>query len=473
LDRSGAPWPAEFVGRMRALLGDELPAFLDAMGGERARGLRVNPLKVDPAELARLLPVALDPVPWSPTGRSFGGPGTAVMAGAPGASALGGHPAHLAGLFYLQDPAAMSAVEVLRPEPGWRVADVAAAPGGKTTDLAARVGPGGLVLANDVAGDRLRALHDNLDRWGAGWVVTAGARLEELAAWAPGWFDAALLDAPCSGEAMMRRDPVAVAQWSPALVAGSARRQARLLALTARLVRPGGRLVYSTCTFEVEENEAVVAAFLEADPGWELEEAPARPGFAPGVRVGGWPTERTVRLWPHRARGDGQFVAALRRGGERGAGPGRAAAPPRRRAGGDDRQVVRAWEAFAADSAPGLVLPAGRLTARGPHLFHLPATAEGLPVDRLVRPGLPLGTARPGRFQPSAALAGLAGLGGTARSVSWAEGDERLARFLRGETVEDAGPGGWVLVRYERWGIGWGRRSEGVIKNFLPRHLRR
>ena len=457
---------------MRALLGEEeFGAFLDALVRPRVRGLRLNPAKVGAQELGTLLGLELKPVPWCPTGFLVDG-------GRP----LGAPPAHLAGLFYLQDPSAMSVVEILDPEPGWRVVDLAAAPGGKTTHLLSRLGPTGLVVANEVVGRRLRPLHENLDRWGAAGVVTAGAELDRLAGWAPEFFDAALLDAPCSGEALFRRDPAAASQWSPAVVAGSARRQHRLLGQATDLVRPGGTLLYSTCTFEVEENEEQVVGLLREHPDWELVDIKRRPGFDPGVSLPPWPTDRTVRLWPHRVSGDGQFVARLRRrdrpsGGELDSrGRRRRPDSPARRPRPEDLklelQLAAQWEAFVAETAPGLQLPAGRLLARGPYLYHLPAAAEELSAPALARPGTPLGMSRPARFQPSQALAGLLGPGRVSGSVSWSPEDPRLAAFLRGETVDDPGADGWVLVCYARWGVGWGRRTGGVIKNFLPHHLR-
>lgn len=452
---------------MRQLLGADLEALLHALGRPRVRGLRVNPAKVAAEEVADLLGLELKPVPWCPTGFLI-----------EGGRALGGHPAHLAGLFYLQEPSAMTVVEVLDPEPGWKVVDLAAAPGGKTTHLLSRLGPDGLVMANDVVGRRLRMLQDNLDRWGAGSLVTTGAELDDLARWWPGFFDAALLDAPCSGEALFRRDPAAASQWSPAVVAGSARRQHHLLRQAVELVRPGGILAYSTCTFEVEENEEQVASLLQEHPEWELVEIARRPGFDAGVRLPPWPTERAIRLWPHRVSGDGQFVAKLRRRGDfspRLRGEARSGADRRRsgaRASRPDRTATAQWETFVAHTAPGLELPPGRLLQRGPYLYHLPATAEELSPDRLARPGIPLGMSRPGRFQPSQALACSLGPDRVSSSVSWSGADDRLAAFLRGETVEDPGPDGWVLVCYECWGLGWGRRSAGVIKNLLPHHLR-
>jgi 16S rRNA C967 or C1407 C5-methylase (RsmB/RsmF family)/NOL1/NOP2/fmu family ribosome biogenesis protein len=416
---------------MARLLGPELPAFLAAMEEPPARGLRINPAKTDAAELSSLLGVPLEPVPWSDTGFVL----------PPGAPSLGLHPAIDCGLFYLQDPASMVAPAVLAPAPGWRVADVAAAPGGKTTDLAARVGRDGLVLANEVVRSRLRLLESALDRWGSHGVVTSALGLDRLG----GVWDGVLLDAPCTGEALFRRDPSSAREWSEASVLGNARRQARLLDAVAPLVRPGGVLVYSTCSFEPAEDEEQVASFLDRQPGWELED------------------ER--RIWPHRDPGDGQFVARLVRSADAdwlGRGWARAGAGGQR----PDRGALAAWNEFRAEVLPGFD-PGGEVVQRGDRLYLAAEATSDLPLIAFSRPGLPLGRARPGRFEPAPALATAiepAQAGQTASSTP---------EYLRGETVADPGDDGWVLVTYKRWGLGWARRSRGVLKNFFPKGQRR
>src|SRR3954470_12189635 len=211
---------------MGALLGEELPAFVASLDTPAVRGLRVNPAKVGAEELAALLGVELTPVPWCDDG-------FVLPADAP---PLGLHPAIDCGLFYLQDPASMLAPAMLAPEPGWRVADVAAAPGGKATDLAARVGPDGVLLANEVVRPRLRLLEQALDRWGSPAALTSSLSLDRLG----GSWDGVLLDAPCTGEALLRRDPSVERELGEASVLGNAKRQAWLLDAVAPLVRPGG-----------------------------------------------------------------------------------------------------------------------------------------------------------------------------------------------------------------------------------------
>jgi NOL1/NOP2/fmu family ribosome biogenesis protein len=210
-----------------------------------------------------------------------------------------------------------------------------------------------------------------------------------------------------------------------------------------------------------------------------------RPGFDRGLRLPPWPTERTVRLWPHHVAGDGQFVARFRRRDDSREDSSEVPAPEALRGRGPrgrateradlaaERHAIRGWEEFVAQTCPRLQLPPGRLIARGTSLYHLPAAAEQLAALHLSRPGLSLGTTRPGRFQPSHALACFLDPAAVANRVCWAGEEDELNRFLRGETVDSAGQDGWVLVCYQRWGIGWGRRTQGVIKNFLPHHLRR
>jgi 16S rRNA C967 or C1407 C5-methylase (RsmB/RsmF family)/NOL1/NOP2/fmu family ribosome biogenesis protein len=421
--------PPAFVDRMRGLLGDDVDRFVASFDQPRSRALRVNPLKTDVDELRRLLGVELRPLPWSELGFEIAGD----------APPLGAHPAHLAGLFYLQEPSSISVAEAVRPELGWRVADIAAAPGGKTTHLASLVGEGGVVVANEISRARLHVLHENVDRWGSPNVVTTQLSLAALASAVEEPFDAVVLDAPCTGEGLFRRDPKLVREWAPRAVAGAARRQAGLLDDAARIVRPGGVLVYSTCSFELEENEENVAGFLARHAEWSLEDA--------------------VRLWPHEALGEGQFFARLRRE------DGATAATSHRRESRHDSAVLRAWRGFA----PELELPEERLVVREDSIFLAPERAAGVPA---ARPGMPLGTAKPGRFEPAHALATSVFAPRLRSRVSWPADDPRLESYLRGETVRSAGEDGWVLVCYERWGLGWARRTGGVLKNFFPKSYR-
>jgi len=491
--------PGAFSARMRKLLGDEAPPFLESLGRPPERAVRANPLKLEPAELPGLLGIDPDPVPWCREAWFL-----------PEGARAGDTVAHAAGLFYVQEPSAMAVGEALDVRPGQRVLDLAAAPGGKTTLVAGRLGDRGVVVANELQRSRVQALADNLDRWGSWRTAIASEPVARLAERLPGMFDRVLLDAPCSGEGLFRRSPAAAAQWRPGHVRGSAERQRSLLADAARLVGPGGVLVYSTCTFAPEENEQQVAGFLAAHPDWEVGDIPWHEGFAPGRpdwAPGGPPgLARTVRLWPHRLRGEGHFIAKLVRpgapetesGGE-GSGPddpgargnlthltvgplhGRVAQPgkgrrrlstaPRapsfRDPGPGAQGVLDGWRGFAADALAGEV--AG-VTAVGERVYGVPDPELADGGVRMVRPGLLLGRERPGRFEPSHALA-MAVDPALARRVR-AVDDREAAAWLRGETLEDRGPGGWTLVVWDGWPLGWGRGAGGTLKNHYPKGLR-
>ena len=481
--------PEAFVARMRELLGPEAPAFLDSYRRPAERAVRANPLKLDPADLPGLLGIDPDPVPWCREAFFL-----------PEGVRVGGTLAHTAGLCYVQEPSALAVGEALDPRPGERVLDLAAAPGGKTTLVAGRLGDRGVVVANEVQRGRVQALADNLDRWGSWRTVIAGETVARLADRLGGAFDRVLLDAPCSGEGLFRRNPAAAAQWRPGHVRGNAERQRGLLADAARLVRPGGVLVYSTCTFAPEENEQQVARFLAANPGWRLLAIPMHPGFAPGRpdwSPGGPPElTRTVRLWPHHLRGEGHFIAKLGRPGAgesaslpaRGRGPRRGEVPgreqggarlstaPRAQAvraqaarayGGQERAVVEGWREFVAD---GLERDPGEVVVVGERAYLvLDPEVAGAGV-RLVRPGLLVGRARPGRFEPAHALAMAAGVADPRRLRE--VDDREAAAWVRGETLGWDGPGGYALVSWNGWPLGWGRGSGGRLKNHYPKGLR-
>jgi NOL1/NOP2/sun family putative RNA methylase len=461
--------PGPFAERMRDLLGAEAEPFLESLLRPAERAVRANPGKLDPAELPTVLGADLEPVPWCREAFFL-----------PAGIRAGATPAHAAGLLYLQEPSALLPVEALDVRPGQRVLDLAASPGGKTTQIAAKLGGSGVVLANEVERSRLRALGDNLDRWGSRRVAVCNEPVERLAErLPPGSFDRVLLDAPCSGEGLFRRSQAARAQWRPGHVRGAAERQRRLLRQAAGLVRPGGVLVYSTCTFAPEENEQQVAGFLAEHDGWEVLAIPWREGFAPGRAdwCEGAPAglERTVRLWPHRLRGDGHFVARLgRRGDGPPAGPEGPGPPPPGRAHRDRRDrdragsaVLAAWEGFAAEVIRER-LPAPRVA--GERAYLVPDAELGAADLRWFRPGLPLGRDRAGRFEPAHALALALDPAGVARHLRL---DGRLAReFLRGETLPCAEPPGWTLVTMGDWPLGWGRIAGGALKSQVPRGLR-
>jgi NOL1/NOP2/sun family putative RNA methylase len=455
------PLPARFLERMERLLGQEFTAFREALERPALQGVRINTLKASTDAVVSLLPWELHPVPWCPSGFTV-----------PEDARPGKHPLHAAGVYYVQEPSAMAVADALDVQPGHAVLDLAASPGGKATHIAALLQHRGVLVANDLVAGRIKPLGENIERCGVRNAVILNAVPQTLASAMPGAFNRVLVDAPCSGEGMFRRGSVARREWSEEHVEGCAVRQERLLDDAARMVKSGGTLLYSTCTFAPEENERQVARFLERNPGWELVDipktrgrSPGRPEWADGPQAG--ELERMARIWPHRADGEGHTLALLRAPEEP-----LAASPERRREVAPEpptRAAITIWEAFRAEHLPGLAQP-GTLVQRGHWLFLAPEGAPDPGSLRLVRPGLPLGEVRGSRFTPAHALA-LAFPGGAfSRAIEVSEPD--AVRYLRGEPLRESGPAGWLVVTHRGFPLGWGKRSGGVVKNHYPRGLR-
>ena len=301
--------PAAFTERMKQMLGREYDAFIASYDKERSQGLRVNGLKTDPAEFAKTAPFSLNPVAWAAEGFAYGAE-----------DRPGRHPYHDAGVYYIQEPSAMIAASLLNPQPGEMILDLCAAPGGKSTQAAARLGGEGLLVSNEIHPARAKILSQNIERMGIRNAVVTNEDSGRLTKYFLAFFDGIIVDAPCSGEGMFRKDETAVTEWSPENVRRCAGRQQEILENAAMMLKPGGRLVYSTCTFAPEEDEQAIGRFLEAHPEFALEETPDYPGLSHGVPAWGAGVtdgiEKTVRIWPHRTEGEGHYAALLRKTGE-------------------------------------------------------------------------------------------------------------------------------------------------------------
>lgn len=427
--------PEAFLQRMEAQLGSEYPAFLESLERPRAVALRFNPLKGERPEL----PFVGAPVPWEPEGFYYD-PQTRP----------GLHVYHEAGVYYLQEASAMAPVALLDPKPGERVCDLCAAPGGKTTQIAGRMLGQGFLVCNEINPKRAKILSRNIERMGVANALVTNEHPETLASRFPGFFDRVLVDAPCSGEGMFRKEEAAVTDWSQETVQMCARRQREILDSAARLVRPGGRLVYSTCTFAPEEDEETLAAFLEAHPEFTPEPVDA-PWFVPGENA-------SYRMWPHKLLGEGHFAAVLRKTqGESGEVP---ACP--------GEKCPKAWESFAKEL--DITLPEGKAVSFGQSLYWAPTELPELNRLKVLRPGLELGTERKGRFEPAHALA--LWLKTCAVTESFPPESPEMKAYLHGDVVP-SGKKGWCLVQAGGYAIGWGKGDGSVLKNHYPKGLRR
>ena len=427
--------PEAFLNRMKAQLGEEYPEFLNSLERPRAVALRYNPLKGD----APAMEFQGENVPWEPMGFYYD------PEARPGL-----HPYHEAGVYYLQEASAMAPVALLDPQPGERVLDLCAAPGGKTTQIAGRMLGEGFLLCNEINPKRAKILSRNIERMGVANALVTNEHPERLADRFPGFFDRVLVDAPCSGEGMFRKEEAAVTDWSQETVEMCARRQAEILHSAAQMLKPGGRLVYSTCTFAPEEDEMAVAAFLESHPEFEPEIIEA-PWFEP-VENGGH------RLWPHKLLGEGHFAAVLRKnGGEEGDVTPMAG-----------EKLPKEWVSFAKELK--IHLPAGKAVSFGQNLFWAPEDLPDMKRLKVMRPGLELGEVKKGRFEPAHALA--LWLTDCANTVSFDPEGAEIREYMHGNVI----PGtikGWCLVKAGEYSLGWAKGDGNQLKNHYPKGLRR
>lgn len=429
--------PEKFLARMQQQLGDEYDEYLRSLQRPRAVALRFNPLKGDiPA-----LPFVGEPVPWEPMGYYYDPD-----------SRPGLHPYHEAGVYYLQEASAMASAALLEPQPGEIILDLCAAPGGKSTQIAGRMQGQGLLVSNEIHPKRAKVLSRNIERMGIGNAVVTGEAPAALADRFPGFFHRIMVDAPCSGEGMFRKEEAAITDWSEENVEMCACRQAEILDCAAAMLRPGGRLVYSTCTFAPQEDEEAVEAFLARHPEFEVEpvNAPWFQESRPGM----------YRLWPHKLLGEGHFAAVLRKM--------------------DCEETAPAWEPEKPQKLPDaflrfakeldIQLPQGQAVAFGDTLYWMPRQMPPLQKLRVLRPGLELGTLKKDRFEPSHALA--LWLKHCKNEISLSPESKELAAYLHGEAIPCA-QRGWCLVKAGAYSLGWGKGDGNQLKNHYPKGLRK
>jgi len=423
--------PQAFVDKMRALFGAEYDDFARGFDLPRHYGVRVNTLKIDKERFKGLFDCPFLAVPWCKDGFYYNAE----------AHRLSKSPYYAAGLYYIQEPSAMSAAAMLDAKPGERVLDLCASPGGKTTQLAVSMQNEGVLVSNDATSARMTALVKNIELMGVTNVLVTNETAERLAVRFPGWFDKILVDAPCSGEGMFRKDRDAVLSWDAKKPERLSEIQYTILEDAAKMVRNGGRLMYSTCTFSPEENEGQIKAFLDRHHDFALvcirHEAmgvsQARADWAGDERLAA-----AARIWPHKQNGEGHFAAMLTRTG------GAPTAPEEAPAAAADAKAMGLYDGFAKEM---LRNPPQGAVARHKDLLYIPPA--GLPrLDglRIFRGGFPLGLVKGNRFEPSASLAMALGSGDFTRALDFAAEADEVRRFLNGEAFEvDATNGMYVF----------------------------
>lgn len=450
--------PREFKNRMKKMLGEEYAAFEASYQEKHCQALRVNPLKAGREFLERGL-FSLRPVPWAKDGYYYGE-----------GDAPGKHPYHEAGVYYIQEPSAMAPAEYLDVRPGERALDLCAAPGGKSAQLAARMKGEGILVCNEIHPARARVLSENVERMGICNAIVMNETPQRLSMAFAGYFDKILVDAPCSGEGMFRKNEAACEEWSENRVDLCAARQDEILACAAEMLAPGGKLAYSTCTFAPKENEGSVSRFLKRFPEFEIVPLEKTDGMTGGradwIKGAAPGIEGTIRLFPHKLPGEGHYLAVLQKGGEGG----------RRMAkGGEEAGILekdcREWTDFCKRNLNGA--PKGIYTAFGDQLYILPYHAPSLKGLKTLRPGLHLGTKKKNRLAPSHALALCLAPDMACRCMDLPSGGKDILAYLNGQAIPSGSDAGWNLIAVDGYGIGWGKCSGGMMKNHYPKGLRK
>lgn len=460
--------PAAFCARMKKMLGEEAyAAFLSAYDddAEAQRGLRVNPFKYSREALLAAVDFPLRPTAFEENGFFLDCTETGT----------GKHPLHHAGAFYLQEPAAMLPVAAASDylHSGDYVLDVCAAPGGKSTQLASEIGRSGLLVSNEFVSSRAKILLSNIERLGIPNAVVTNTDAAHLRKWYEGCFDCVLVDAPCSGEGMFRKNPQAVTEWSEENVAMCAKRSFEILSDAQYCLRPGGILIYATCTFAAEENEELIARFLEAFPDYTAEclSDTVRAVTAPGLAVAGCKEDltRAARCYPHITGGEGQFVCVLKKGGD----------APRAPIVSDwerpTKQETAAAELLLRELFPmESMIPDIRKQNGQLYLVpgHLGAAGSFLSC------GVMLGAFRGNRIAPHHQLFSAYG-SQMRRRWNFCADDPRILRYLHGETVSVEGADctrensdGFGCVTVEGCALGGAKCVGNTLKNHYPKGLR-
>lgn len=444
--------PAAFTERMQQMLGPEYDDFMASYDLPRYYGIRVNTLKVSVEKFRDISPFHLEPVPWAREGFYING-----------SDRPGKHPYYHAGLYYIQEPSAMVTVSVLDPQPGDRVLDLCAAPGGKATQIAARLGGKGVVVANDVNQERLKGLVRNMDMFGVTNYIVLHELPNRLAERFTGYFDKIVIDAPCSGEGMFRKDPFAVKSWGEFSVQKCVSMQRSILKYASAMLKPGGLIVYSTCTFAPEENEGMIGEFLSQNPEFEMQEIKGFPGMVSGRPEWAGASEqlsKSIRLWPHKIQGEGHFVALLRKI----AGDDREAAvydPPR-----PSDEEIKDFHTFLADNLNTNLQ--GNLVQKYSRLYLAPPGLPDLTGLRVIRPGWFLGELKKNRFKPVAPLALGLSKENAQRVIDFPSASQEVIRYLKGETLNITGERGWNLVCVDGFPLGWAKQLQNMLNNYYP-----
>ncbi len=453
--------PEEFTQQMQTLLGEEYPDYLACFQLPRYYGLRVNTKKISVEDFVKIAPFPIEPIPWISNGFYYDGAKVSPSR----------HPYYYAGLYYLQEPSAMTPANRLPVAPGDKVLDICAAPGGKATELGARLNGRGLLAANDISHSRARGLLKNLEVFGIDNALVLCEEPGKLESYFPSYFDKILIDAPCSGEGMFRKEPKMIGAYRQHGPDYYANLQKSIIREAADLLKPGGMMLYSTCTFNLQEDEGIISDFLETNPEFSVVPIAPYEGFAPGRPdlIGADESlKETVRIYPHRMRGEGHYLALLQKEGS----PFAAHPDTKKRTGKktNNRKVVLPEELTGFLSGIGRTFDPERIFIREDKVYYIPEDLPDLKGLRLLRSGLYMGELKTHRFEPSEALSMALTGEEFQQTLNLSSEDERVLKYLKGETIDvrdlmDDSVRGYVLLCVDGYPLGFGKASGGILKN--------
>jgi len=448
--------PADFKKKFQNLMvRSEYDEFISALSGERITGIRINRLKVNLSEWSSMSPFRIEPVPWADGGYYFDEQ-----------ERPGIHPYYHAGLYYIQEPIAMFPSGLLEAGSDDRVLDLCAAPGGKTVGLAMDMRNKGFILSNDVNPKRIKALIKNIELLGICNAVVTNESPERLASVYEGFFNKIMLDMPCSGEGMFRKDPEACKSWNRYKTEEMQGMQRKIFDSAYRMLAPGGMIVYSTCTFSPEENEQNVSWILKKYPDLYLKDINKTGGIEPGRpdwSDGNTELLKTARLWPHKIKGEGHFAALFAKQGIY-KGNDLTDCPHK-------EPPVKSFLEFCEGMLH--TIPSGVYVMRGAELHMPPCGYVDHPDIKTVKTGLYLGCETHGKFEPSQSFAMALEWSSIKRKESFSVNDGDLIRYLKGETLPRFGEKGYIALGVESYPVGWGKIEENCLKNLYPKGWRR
>ena len=457
----------DFKQRMKTILGNEYDDFIKSYDKPQFHALRMNPLKnTDSTQIEKYFAGHLKPVEWCKTGFYYD---EEVRPGK--------HPYHEAGAYYIQEPSAMLPGELLDVHSGQTVLDLCAAPGGKSTQIAGKMNGEGLLISNEIIPSRAKILSENIERMGIRNAIVTNEDSNKLRKFFPEFFDRIMVDAPCSGEGMFRKNELATDEWSVDNVILCAERQAEILDNAAVMLKPGGRMVYSTCTFAPEENEESILHFLERHENFHIVEVPKTEGMADGdmkyclsdmkesSEKNKADIRGAIRLFPHKIDGEGHFVCVL----EKDAVPNFEVSYKEIK--GLKEKSLKDYLDFAKKFLNTQL--DGKYIMFGDNLYLVPDNCPNLDKLKVLRAGLHLGTFLKNRFEPSHSLALALHEDEVTNVVNLSVKEDTVYRYIGGETFEYDGEKGWYLICVDGYSIGFGKLAGGVMKNHYPKGLRK